>query len=179
MRSDARALVAAQREELVAAVIEPCFASSGRRKPYLRRPGGGTYRYLVAQNADEEGFYLVWDGPGENRDFNEDVYEACAAEALRARLQPVYHVWSRFNLFATPGVIWSQVPGNATAGFSGPVTVHCFACRHSVTDCDPVAAHDRMEQHYQGRHGALIGRLLADDLDLVGGRRGRTSPSPG
>jgi hypothetical protein len=110
MQADARALVTAQRNEIFDALIAPDCGSSRRRGPCPRRVAGRAYRYLIARNADEEGFYLVWDGPRAGVDFTEDVYEACAAEALTAGLKPVYHVWSRFNLFWTGGVIWHQVP---------------------------------------------------------------------
>jgi hypothetical protein len=39
------------------------------------------------------------------------------------------------------------------------ITVHCFACPHTVTGATPQDAHDLMEAHYAAAHAALIGRL--------------------
>jgi hypothetical protein len=42
------------------------------------------------------------------------------------------------------------------------ITVHCFACPHTVKALDPYTAHDRMERHYADRHGLLIARLVGE-----------------
>ena len=39
------------------------------------------------------------------------------------------------------------------------ITVRCFACIFAVTDPDPLAAHDRMEAHYETAHRLLIDAL--------------------
>lgn len=41
------------------------------------------------------------------------------------------------------------------------ITVHCFACAHTVRAFDPYTAHDEMERHYADRHGPLIACLVA------------------
>lgn len=107
---DATALLAMEREEMVDTVIASYFDSSRRRGPSLVRFTDRDYAYLVAKNSEDEGFYLVWGGAGENTDLTEDVYEACVEEGEKEGLKPVYHVYSRFNLFTTPGVHWYQIP---------------------------------------------------------------------
>jgi adenine-specific DNA-methyltransferase len=123
---DAKALLAMERDEMVDTVIASYFDSSRRRGSYLRRTTERAYKYLVAQNADEEGFYLVWGGVGENTDLTEDVYEACVAEGEKAKLKPVYHIYSRFNLFATPGVHWYQIPDRILADFGLDVRTESY-----------------------------------------------------
>jgi adenine-specific DNA-methyltransferase len=83
---DAPALLQMEREEMIDTVVASYFNSARRRGPNLERVDPG-YAYLVAQNADGEGFYLVWDGPGNNTDFTEDVYEACVVEGEKAGLR--------------------------------------------------------------------------------------------
>lgn len=114
---DATALLAMEREEMVDTVIASYFDSSRRRGPSLIRFSATSYSYLVAKNSEDEGFYLVWSGVGENTDLTEDVYEACVAEGEAENLKPVYHVYSRFNLFTTPGVHWYQIPDRILADF--------------------------------------------------------------
>lgn len=122
MQVDAAALTA-ERDKIVDTVIEPLRGSSRSREPYLRRLAG--YRYLVARNPGDEGFYLIWGGPGGNADFTEEVYEACVAEGAGAGLHPVYHVYSRYNLFATPGVRWYQLPGKVLSSIRPDVPGGC------------------------------------------------------
>lgn len=42
----------------------------------------------------------------------------------------------------------------------GLVTVHCFACPHTVESADPNEAHNAMEVHYRAAHSALIASII-------------------
>ncbi|MGN6129027.1 MAG: site-specific DNA-methyltransferase [Nocardioidaceae bacterium] len=123
---DATALLAMERDEMVDTVVASYFDASRRRGAGLVRISDPSYEYLVAHNAEDEGFYLVWGGVGENTDLTEDVYEACVVEAEKAGLKPIYHVYSRFNLFATPGVQWYQIPDRILADFGLDVRTEAY-----------------------------------------------------
>jgi adenine-specific DNA-methyltransferase len=114
---DARALLQMEREEMVDTVIASYFDSSRRRGASLSRYSDPHFSYLVAKNAEDEGFYLVWDGPEGNTDLTEAVYEACVAEGAEAKLSAVYHVYGRYNLFSTEGVRFYQIPDRILADF--------------------------------------------------------------
>lgn len=86
---DATALLAMERDEMVDTVIASYFDSSRRRGPSLIRFNDPSYTHLVAKNAEDEGFYLVWGGAGENTDLTEEVYEACVGEAEKEGLRPI------------------------------------------------------------------------------------------
>ena len=124
---DAPALLQMEREEMVDTVVSSYFDSSRRRGPNLLRCADTSYTYLVAKNSDEEGFYLVWGGPDGNTDFDEEVYEACVAEALRAGLKPRYHVYARYNLFSTSGVHFYQIPDRILADFGLDVRTEAYS----------------------------------------------------
>lgn len=123
---DATALLAMEREEMVDTVIASYFDASRRRGSNLIRIHDSTYAYLVAHNADDEGFYLVWGGIGQNTDLTEDVYEACVSEGQKAELKPIYHIYSRFNLFTTSGVHWYQIPDRILADFGLDVRTESY-----------------------------------------------------
>jgi adenine-specific DNA-methyltransferase len=106
-----------EREEMVDTVIASYFDSSRRRGASLSRYRGPQFSYLVAKNSEDEGFYLVWDGPESNTDLTEAVYEACVAEGAEAKLSAVYHVYGRYNLFSTEGVRFYQIPDRILADF--------------------------------------------------------------
>lgn len=126
-RVDAQALLQMEREEMVDTVVSSYFDSSRRRGPNLERCIDPSYSYLVAKNADDEGFYLVWDGPNQNTDFTEDVWEACVQEGEKANLKPKYHVYARFNLFPTTGVHFYQIPDRILADFGLDVRTDSYA----------------------------------------------------
>lgn len=143
-RVDARALLAMERDEMVDTVIASYFDSSRRRGPNLIRLNDRGYLYLVAQNSDNEGFYLVWGGVGENTDLTEEVYEACVEEGERAQLKPVYHIYSRFNLFATPGVHWYQIPDRILADFGLDVRTESYTDEDAL--CCPCTSSRKLQR---------------------------------
>lgn len=122
---DAAALLQMERDEMVDTVIASYFDATRRRGPSLERIVDD-YSHLVAKNDEGEGFYLVWDGPQENTDLTEDVYEACVEEGLRAKLKPIYHIYARLNLFSTDGVRFYQIPDRILADFGLDVMTESY-----------------------------------------------------
>jgi adenine-specific DNA-methyltransferase len=117
---DAAVLLQMERDELVDTVISSHFDASRQLGDQLIRIEDRKmpYRYLVGRNADNEGFFLVWDGPGTNTDFTEEVYESCAAEATTAGLKSSpYNVYARLYLYQTEGVHFLQIPDRILADF--------------------------------------------------------------
>lgn len=116
-RVDAEAVLRMERDEMLDTVIASHYDSSRRRGPGLESLGDRGYRYLIAKNADSEGFFLVWDGPDKNTDFTENVYEAIAEEARDAQLARSYHVYARLYVFQTENVRFYQIPDRILADF--------------------------------------------------------------
>ncbi len=114
---DAAALLSMERGEMTDTVIASHFDSNRRRGPGLSYETPGKYRYLVARNSENEGFFLVWDGPDQNTNLTEDVYEEIVEEAVTAELKPVYHVYARMYLFQTDDVIFYQIPDRILRDF--------------------------------------------------------------
>lgn len=116
-RVDAAALLNMERDEMTDTVIASHFDATRRRGVGLTRFPTDQFKYLVAKNTDEEGFFLVWEGANGNTDFDEDDYEACAAEATEAGLKPRYHVYARLYLFQTSNVVFYQIPDRILRDF--------------------------------------------------------------
>jgi len=118
---DATALLQMERDEMLDTVVASHFDANQKTNSQLVRiegPPKDPYRYLIARNADDEGFFLVWDGPDKNTDLTEAVYEACAEEAERAQLKPgPYHVYARLYRYQTDGVRFYQIPDRILADF--------------------------------------------------------------
>lgn len=114
---DAEALLAMERDEMVDTVIASYFDATKRKGSNLIRTSLESSSYLVAKNTENEGFYLIWGGPDETIDLNEEVYEKCVEEGQAAGLEPVYHIYARYNLFPTAGVKFYQIPDRILSDF--------------------------------------------------------------
>jgi adenine-specific DNA-methyltransferase len=80
-------------------------------------PPDAGYKHLVARNADDEGFFLIWSGTDGNTDFTEEAYAACAREAKKAKLKKRYHVYARLYRFQTSNVVFYQIPDRILMDF--------------------------------------------------------------
>lgn len=115
---DAEALLSMEREDLADTIIASHFDAAARRRDALMHvPADAGYKYLVAQNSDSEGFFLIWNGSKGNADFTEKTYEACAKEAKRAGLAQRYHVYARLYRFQTSNVVFYQIPDRILMDF--------------------------------------------------------------
>jgi adenine-specific DNA-methyltransferase len=115
---DAEALLSMEREELVDTLIASHFDAAARRRDTLVNvPADAGYKYLVAKNAEDEGFFLIWNGSRGNIDFTEETYEACAKEARQAGLGQRYHVYARLYRFQTGNVVFYQIPDRILMDF--------------------------------------------------------------
>lgn len=116
-RVDAQALLDMERDEMVDTVIASHFDANRKRGSNLIRINSREWHYLVAKNSEDEGFFLVWDGPEKNTDFTASVYDACATEARESGLKPYYHVYARLYLYQTDNVRFYQIPDRILADF--------------------------------------------------------------
>ncbi len=106
-----------ERDEMLDTVIASHYDSNRRRGPGLVSLTGDGHRYLIAKNAENEGFFLIWDGPDQNTNFTEEVYDAIANEAKKVGLASVYHVYARLYVFQTENVRFYQIPERILADF--------------------------------------------------------------
>jgi adenine-specific DNA-methyltransferase len=117
-RVDAQTLLKMEREEMVDTVVASHIdAESRHREALVKVPTDTGYRYLVAHNSANEGFFLIWSGADKNTDFTEEVYVTCAEEAKRAGLAPRYHVYARLYRFQTSNVFFYQIPDRILTDF--------------------------------------------------------------
>jgi adenine-specific DNA-methyltransferase len=117
---DSSVLLRMERDEMLETVISSHFDASRRRGDRLVRveDSRDRYKYLIAKNSENEGFFLVWEGPDKNIDFTETVYDACAEEAERAGLAAgPYHAYARLYRYQTEGVRFYQIPDRILSDF--------------------------------------------------------------
>lgn len=114
---DAKAVLDMERDEMTDAVIASHFDANRRGGPSLVIMTSHGYKYLVARNISDEGFYLVWDRSAGSPVLNETVYDAIVKEARSAGLKPRYHVYARFNFFQSDDVQFYQIPDQILMDF--------------------------------------------------------------
>jgi adenine-specific DNA-methyltransferase len=124
---DSEALLQMERDEMVDAVIGSHFEAADRKGPSLVRLNKRNARYLVATNANNEGIFLVWDGPTKNINLTRQVYQACVKEARDAGLEAAYHVYARLFLYQTRNVVFYQIPDRILADFGLDLKSEPFA----------------------------------------------------
>lgn len=125
-RVDAGALLGMKRDDMTDAVIASHFDVSRRGAPSLIRMSHEGYKYLVARNQDDEGFFLVWNGGKKPPTFTESVYDAVVKEATKAELKPVYHVYARFNVYQSDDVRFYQIPDRILMDFGLSTSTDSF-----------------------------------------------------
>jgi adenine-specific DNA-methyltransferase len=115
---DADALLSMEREDLADTIIASHFDANTRKRDVLVNiPSDAGYKYLVARNAEDEGFFLIWNGTKGNADFTEETYAACAKEAKKAKLAKRYHIYARLYRFQTNNVVFYQIPDRILMDF--------------------------------------------------------------
>jgi adenine-specific DNA-methyltransferase len=115
---DADALLSMERDDLADTIIASHFDATARRRDTLVKiPPTAGYKYLVAKNAQSEGFFLIWNGANGNTDFTEATYAECAQEAKDAGFEPRYHVYARLYRYQTSNVVFYQIPDRILMDF--------------------------------------------------------------
>ena len=116
-RVDAEAVLAMERDLMADTVIASHYDSSRRGGPSLIRVSDGSCRYLVARNADNEGFFLIWEGPNKSPVLDSAAYDMIVKEAIAMNLAQVYHVYARFSTYQSDDVRFYQIPNRILLDF--------------------------------------------------------------
>jgi adenine-specific DNA-methyltransferase len=124
---DGAAVLRMARADMRDTVIFAHFNES-RRRENLTAVEDDSYTYLVAKNAEDEGFFLVWDGPDKNTDLTREVYSAIVAEAKAAGITVGrYHVYARRWVYQRKTTSFYQIPDHIGASFGLDVRSEPFA----------------------------------------------------
>jgi adenine-specific DNA-methyltransferase len=137
---DAQAVLAMERDMMADTVIASHYDIMRRGGPSLVRMSDSRFRYLVARNNENEGFFLVWDGPGKSPVLDLDTYDAIVREALTAHLAPTYHIYARFNLHQSDDIRFYQIPNRILMDFGLSDALDDFNERGSASSADAVVA---------------------------------------
>ncbi|HMR94124.1 MAG TPA: site-specific DNA-methyltransferase [Microthrixaceae bacterium] len=114
---DGAAVLRMARADMRDTVIFAHF-NEARRRENLTAVEDDSYTYLVAKNSENEGFFLVWDGPDKNTDLTREVYSAIVAEAKAAGITVgKYHVYARRWVYQRKTTSFYQIPDHILASF--------------------------------------------------------------
>ncbi|CAI2172887.1 12066_t:CDS:2 [Funneliformis geosporum] len=93
-----QAILQMERNELIDTIIASRIDKYQQKYQNLQILKSENYRYLIAKDSNQEGFFLIWDGPNQNVNFTKGVYQKVVQEATENNLKPPYHVYARLYL---------------------------------------------------------------------------------
>lgn len=107
---DRKAVLAMQREELADLVLLSHWEGHNRKGPMLTPLAHEAHPYLIARDASNRGYFLVWEGPESSAVLDRQTLYQIAAEAEREGLCAPYHVYARMSHVSLPSLIWYHIP---------------------------------------------------------------------
>lgn len=107
---DAEAVNTLAREEMIDLLLTSYWDKAEKAKSYLRRLAAGEHRYLFAVNAQNEGFFLIWDSPDSPSALTREAFKAVVAEANAAGLSSRYHVYASLAPYTGSSVEFYKIP---------------------------------------------------------------------
>lgn len=130
-RVDAEAVLALEREEMVDLLVTTHWDQADRSAAHLSRMAAGSYKLLFAKSSRDEGYFLIWNGPGELSILNRESFRNIVEEAKQAGLRAPFHVYARMSSYSGPNIEFYQIPNrileklgfnDASQPFGGPWT---------------------------------------------------------
>jgi adenine-specific DNA-methyltransferase len=112
-RVDGEAVLALAREEMVDLLLTSHWDQSERGATHLSRLPAGQYTYLFAVSSvssRNEGFFLIWDGPGAASVLDRSAFRTIVDESKKAGLGPPYHVYAQTAIYPGPNIEFYQIP---------------------------------------------------------------------
>lgn len=107
---DRDAVLAMQREEMVDLILMSHWEAATRKGPMLTTLVHKDYKYLVAKDVANKGYFLVWEGPQAKTPLTAAALSDMIDEARDEGLSAPYHIYARKSHVLTPNVIFYQIP---------------------------------------------------------------------
>ena len=107
---DAEAVLALEREEMIDLLLTTHWDQTERAASFLRRFPAGSHSLLFAGNNRQNGYFLIWNGPGKVSILDRAMFRTVAEEARAANLVPPYHVYARLSSYSGPNIEFYQIP---------------------------------------------------------------------
>ena len=107
---DRAAVLAMQREEMSDLVLMSHWDVQTRKGPLLTTLVHKNYKYLVAKDILQNGYFLVWEGPDTRTPLTMPILAAIAEEARKEGLAAPYHVYARTSVVHAPSLLFYKIP---------------------------------------------------------------------
>jgi len=112
-----QAILQMERNELIDTIIASRLDKYQQKYQGLQLLKNENDCYLIAKNSNNEGFFLIWDGPSKNVNFTKEVYQRVVQEAKKHNLKTPYHVYARLYLCQVDTVNFYQIPNSILLDF--------------------------------------------------------------
>ena len=107
---DRMAVLTMQREEMADLVLMSHWDIQTRKGPMLTTLVHKGFKYLVARDNADNGYFLVWDGPDTRVPLTMAVFATIVEEAKKEGLSAPYHVYARLSHIHAPNLFFYKIP---------------------------------------------------------------------
>ena len=98
-----------RKDELIDVIITSHWENSKRGGASLIRIDDASYKYLVARNEQNEGYFLILNGGDKVGQLDFDTYATVVQEGKKAGLKQPYHVYARYEICQSRNVIFYKI----------------------------------------------------------------------
>jgi adenine-specific DNA-methyltransferase len=107
---DAKTVLAMKKDELVDVVITSHWETSSRNSPNLIRIDDPAFTYLVGQDQQGQGYFIIWNNGGPVGQLDAKTYNLVLQDAKKAKLKPPYNVYARYEVYQSENVRFYKIP---------------------------------------------------------------------
>lgn len=112
---DSRTVLSMRKDELIDLVITSHWENNRRGSCGLIRIEEPGYKYLVGENEQHEGYFLIWNGGDKVGQLDVDSYTTVIQEGKKAGLKQPYHVYARYEIYQSKNVVFYKIPDKILA----------------------------------------------------------------
>ncbi|WP_461207615.1 site-specific DNA-methyltransferase [Clostridium sp. DL1XJH146] len=110
---DANAILSMKRDDLIDVVLSSHNDIKMRRNSIYEIKG--KYQYLVAKNSNNEGIFIIWDGPESVGELDINAYREIIREAREENLCTKYSIYARYETYQSKNVVFYKIPDKVLA----------------------------------------------------------------
>lgn len=107
---DAKAVLNMAREEMIDLLLSCHWDKDSRNRPSLVKLVHEGYKHLIARDADQNGYFLLWRGADDTTTLDIGTHDEIVKEAKAAKLKVPYNIYARYEDYQSEDVRFFKIP---------------------------------------------------------------------
>jgi len=113
---DSKVILSMQRDEMIDLIVATHWDSGKKNNINLVRIDDNSLLYCVGKNANNEGYFIIWDASSSFGALDYSTYNTIIKEAKKSNLIPPYHVYARWETYQDDkNVVFYKIPDKVLA----------------------------------------------------------------